>query len=293
MSIGNRPPKVRKVKSYSTKSKIKEDHSNIVVDVKFRSKTQIQILLHIYLVGVSTPVSFLVSDLNLDCWVRLNMKLDPNSDTNFFEFIQVSTLKDPTLLLSVQPISSIKGDTKEFKRRVNLPDLMQIPLLREWLNFTFVTELLNALNFPNFIEIYQNELNIFLQSEINGSGKNYDYKILKSIILIFTETVADENNVDKQNVQTEEKKDKPLTPKTPRPERIRSEKSADSALKRPRKLSFTSQQSNSPGQKKKDKKPTIPQTLSRVVDSFRHTKDDLVLENEKKIPMKKNPFITE
>lgn len=95
------------------------------------------------------------------------MKLDPSSDQNFFEYIQVSTLKEPTLLLSVQPVSSLK-DSKDSKRRVNLPDLMQIPLLREWLNFTFVTELLSSLNFPNFIEIYQQEFKIFLKSENNG-----------------------------------------------------------------------------------------------------------------------------
>ena len=50
----------------------------------------------------------------------------------------------------------------------HLPDLMQVPLIREWLNNTFVTELKNSLRFPNNIEIFQTHFEVFLDSETDG-----------------------------------------------------------------------------------------------------------------------------
>lgn len=178
MTLGKHAPRVRQVKSYSVRTQAEEDFGDpepnpsllelqreITVDLKVRSKTDLKFILQVFLVGVPAPVNFLIADVYLDLWVRLRLKLDPLGN-QFFETLRLSSLGDPVLMFSVQPMTSIRE--KERRRGHHLPDLMQVPLIREWLHFTFVTELKNALRFPNHIELLQNDLIVFLNSEGDG-----------------------------------------------------------------------------------------------------------------------------
>ena len=178
ISLGNKPPKIRKIKT------CRQNHKNqnvfaefatdrdILVDLKFRSSIDLQINVAVYLFGMNTPVPFLISDLFLDCWIRLTIRLDPHGN-KLFEYIKISAINEPKLFIGVQPLAALKkakaNESKKAFKIVHIPDLMQIPLLREWLNITFVTELKRSIRFPNSIDIYQSDLKIFVRKDADNA----------------------------------------------------------------------------------------------------------------------------
>jgi len=189
MSLGSKPPRAKKIRTYSN-DKVEfigkmfslDNHDasdrDITIDVKFQSKTDLQFTLHAYLIGLkNTCVPFLVTDLYLNCWLRLQMRLNPYGE-GLFEFVRVSALNDPEIVIGVQPLNSLA--TKPGKKSHKLvlsnltslaPDLMQIPLLREWLNITFVNELRDSLRYPKYLEFQENVFKVFLNSsEVSTSG---------------------------------------------------------------------------------------------------------------------------